>query len=335
MFAKGRKFLMTILIDRVTARNAIDLPEALEIVRQAHIRSARGEAFVGRPGRLGRRSDGRSLDYLCATHSDIPVIGMLSSYAFTNEQGRLQTQGYIMLQNFSNGQLAALVEASVIRQLAQACNAALASEFLMPANTKVHTVIADQVNARQLARAVSRTANLEECRIVVQELTEESNLLVDWIGTSSGVRTVATTDLPGAIADAGIVSIEGSSDQWLLAGTQLRPGTHINSLGATEPDSRELDTFAVQRSKVICDHAEHSMLCAGNLLAAIAEERWNWDRLHGELGQVITGEVSGRTDPDDITLYNGSGMPLAEIALAWEVQLRALENGQGQEFNLS
>lgn len=326
---------MTILIDRLTARNAIDLPEALEIVRQAHIRSARGEAFVGRPGRLGRRSDGRSLDYLCATHSEIPVIGMLSSYAFTNEQGRLQTQSYIMLQNFSNGQLSALVEASGITQLAQACNAALASEYLMPANAKVHTIIADQVNARQLARAVSRMAQLEECRLVSQSLSEEISLLVDWIGTSSGVRTIAITDLREAIADADIISIDGSSEQWMLVGTLLRPGTHINSLGATEADSRELDVFAIQRSKVICDHAEHSKLCAGNLLTAIAEERWHWDKLHGELGQVITGEVAGRTDPDDITLYNGSGMPLAEIALAWEVQLRALENGLGQEFSLS
>ena len=325
---------MTILIDREIARNAIDLPEALEIVRQAHIRSASGEAFIGQPGGLGRSSDGRSLNCLSATHSEIPVIGTLSSYSFVNEQGRLQTRSYILLHNFSNGQLSALVEASLIGQLARACNAALASEYLMPVNSRVHTVIADQVNARQIARAVSRVASLEECRIVSSVPSEEASLLADWIGTSSGVRTVVTTDLPSAIADADIISLDGSSEQWLLSGNQLRPGTHINSLGATSAGSRELDTFAVQRCRVVCDHLENSRHSAGNLLAAIDEERWQWSRMHGELGQVITGEVAGRTDPDDITLYNGSGMPLAEIALAWEVQLRALETGQGREVNL-
>ncbi|MEZ5338896.1 MAG: hypothetical protein R3F46_11610 [bacterium] len=325
---------MSILVDRESVRRLLDLDDALELARQAHVHAARGEAFIGSAGQLGKRVDGRRLHGLSATYSGIPVVGMHSSYAFTNEQGRLQTQGYILLHNFSNGQLAALVEASLISQLARACNAALASEFLMPANAAVHTIIADQVNARQLARSVARVANLRECRLVSAERGEEIGLLADWIGKTSGVPTVHTADMASAISDADIISIDGSSEDWLLRGTQLRPGTHINSLGAIEEGVRELDTFAVQRCKVYCDHAEHSRSCAGNLLAAVAEDKWQWERMTGELGQVITGDVPGRTDHDEITLFNGSGMPLTEVVLAWEVQLRALEQGQGQQVQL-
>ncbi|MCB1220330.1 MAG: ornithine cyclodeaminase family protein [Planctomycetales bacterium] len=325
---------MTIIVDRESVRRLLDLDDALELTRQAHIHSARGEAFIGSAGQLGRRVDGRRLHGLSATFSGIPVVGMHSSYAFTNDVGRLQTQGYILLQNFSNGQLAAIVEASLISQLAKACNAALASEYLMPADAKVHTIIADQVNARQLARAVARVAKLEECRLVSTDSADEIGLLADWIGKTSGVRTVHTADMAGAVSDADIISLDGSSDDWMLKGTQLRPGTHINSLGATEAGVRELDTFAVQRCMVVCDHAEHSRSCAGNLLAAVEEDKWQWERMHGELGQVITGDVDGRTEAEQITLYNGSGMPLSEVVLAWEVQLRALEQGQGQQVTL-
>ncbi len=325
---------MAILVDRETVRRHLDFDQALELARQAFIHIARGEAFIGDPGQLGHRSSGRSLKGHTATYSEIPVVGMISNYSFTNDQGRLQSQGYILMHNFRNGQLAAIVEASLIGQMARACNAALASSYLMPANARVHTVIADQVNARQLARAVSRVAQLEECRLVCDGSSEEIGLLADWISKTTGVGTIHATDLPAAVADADIITMDGSSAGTVLEGTFLRPGTHVNSLGAADAEERELDTFAVQRCRVVCDHTGHSRHCAGNLLAAIAEEKWTWDRMHGELGQVILGELAGRTDPQDITLYNSSGMPLTEVMLAWEVQLRALEAGQGQQISL-
>ena len=326
---------MTILVDRESVRRLLDIEDALELARQAHVHAGRGEAFIGSPGRLGRRMDGRSLNALCATYSGIPVVGMHSSYSFRNEQGRLQTQGCILLHNFNNGQLAAVVEASLISQMARACNAALATDYLKPAGARIHTIIADQVNSRQLARAVARVSDLEECRIAGMANSMEAKLLAEWIGKTSGLKTLTTEDIAAAVSDADIISIDASAGDYVLSGTQLRPGTHVNSLGATEEDVRELDTFAVQRCKVICDHLDHSRHCAGNLLSAIREEKWSWERLHGELGQVITGDVSGRTDSDEITLFNGSGMPLTEVVLAWEVQLRALEGGVGQTLNMN
>ena len=72
----------------------------------------------------------------------------------------------------------------------------------------------------------------------------------------------------------------------------------------------------VINSKVIVDTTESCTVEAGDLIIPVKKGKWSFDLVHGELGQVILGEVSGRDSEDEITLFKSVGNAIQDLALA-------------------
>jgi len=79
---------------------------------------------------------------------------------------------------------------------------------------------------------------------------------------------------------------------------------------------QEIPVETVINSKVIVDKRETCIVEAGDLIIPVEEGRWSFDLVHGELGQVISGEVSGRDSEDEITLFKSVGNAIQDLALA-------------------
>jgi ornithine cyclodeaminase/alanine dehydrogenase-like protein (mu-crystallin family) len=79
---------------------------------------------------------------------------------------------------------------------------------------------------------------------------------------------------------------------------------------------QEIPVETVINSKVIVDKIESCTVEAGDLIIPIEEGKWSFDLVHGELGQVILGEVSGRDSDNEITLFKSVGNAIQDLALA-------------------
>ena len=121
----------------------------------------------------------------------------------------------------------------------------------------------------------------------------------------------------------------------VLKGEWLRPGIHVNLVGAHTPDAREADTAAVRRSRVYVDLMESAMNEAGDLLIPIGKGAIDTAHILGEIGQVLTGAVPGRTGDADITLYKSLGIVAQDLFAAAHIYARALEDGVGVEVDLA
>jgi ornithine cyclodeaminase len=95
----------------------------------------------------------------------------------------------------------------------------------------------------------------------------------------------------------------------------VRPGTHINAMGADTVGKQELDPMLVAQAEVFVDEAAQAISigeCQHAFRAGLITER----SFRGSIGEVIAGLCQGRRSADEITLFDGTGVALQDLAVA-------------------
>ena len=133
--------------------------------------------------------------------------------------------------------------------------------------------------------------------------------------------------------DAGeldiVVTVTTSKDP-VLRGEWLRPGALVCAVGANDPSRRELDNVVLERASfVCCDSREQSRLESGDLVEPVERGVLDWLEVH-ELHEVVSGELEGRADPEDIIVFKSNGIA------AWDVAIgaRAVELARERKVGL-
>jgi ornithine cyclodeaminase/alanine dehydrogenase len=137
-------------------------------------------------------------------------------------------------------------------------------------------------------------------------------------------------------AAADIICTLTPSQAPILHGAWLRPGQHVNAVGARpRPTHRELDGEAMARATLVVDSAPTALAKSGDLLEAIAEGALPARPPLRELGSVVVGRAPGRTAEAEITVFDSVGLAAQDLALAAAVIRRARETGAGEEVKLT
>ena len=124
---------------------------------------------------------------------------------------------------------------------------------------------------------------------------------------------------PGKITDlkeADIVCTATTSKKPLFGIENIKPGVHINAVGAHRPNTRELETTVIQNSKVFIDELSSSKLEAGDIIIPVNEGKYNWSDIQGQLGDLIDKKLNGRTHQSEITLFNSIGNAIQDLVIA-------------------
>lgn len=132
-----------------------------------------------------------------------------------------------------------------------------------------------------------------------------------------GFQAEVATDISAALASVDIVSAATLSTSALIKGADLRPGTHVDLIGAFRPEMCEADSVAFARSRVFVDTYAGAMEEAGDLLQAIASGQFRSEDIAADLSGLCQGKHAGRgADRDAITLFKSVGAALEDLAAA-------------------
>ena len=145
--------------------------------------------------------------------------------------------------------------------------------------------------------------------------------------------TVATT-AQQAVASADVVCTITASRTPVLEGSWLAPGTHVNAVGSSLSNARELDTEAVRRARLFVDLRESAMNEAGDFLIPRSEGAIADDHILGELGDLLAGLVVGRQNSGEITLFKSLGLAVEDVAAIRHVYEKALAAGAGTRVTI-
>lgn len=238
--------------------------------------------------------------------------------------------GAVMLFTPDEGIPLALLDGSELTAIRTAAASALATRELAPPDAERLVILGCGQQARHHVAALLEVRPIRQ--IVVwgrdQARAEE---FVNGLALPAGVSVDVADSVAEAVADADIVTTVTSSKTPVLRGEWLRPGTHVNLVGAAVREAAEADAQTVRRSRFFVDYIESAMAQAGELLDAIEHKIVSPAHVAGEIGEVLAGQIAGRQSADQITVYKSLGVAAQDLAAAWRAWERAHERGSGIE----
>lgn len=226
---------------------------------------------------------------------------------------------YLLIDN-ETGEPAAIMDGTELTGRRTACASALAASHLAREDASSLLLIGAGSLAPHFARAMAAVRPIRKIRIHNRTRSKAAALAAELAG--EGFDAAVADDLPSACAGADIISCITSGRAVVLHGAWLRPGTHVDLVGAYTPDMREADAEVVARADCWVDVHETASHEAGDLLQAEAEGRYDMKRIKGDLSDLVTGRVPGRTSAQQITLFKSCGAALEDLAAAVMVHLR-------------
>ncbi len=119
------------------------------------------------------------------------------------------------------------------------------------------------------------------------------------------------------------------SDVPLVMRDWVRPGTHINAIGADAEGKQELDPAILKAAKIVVDdwaQASHS----GEINVPLSKGEITPDTVYGSLGEVVAGKKPGRQSPEEITVFDSTGLVIQDLSLGFAIFNRAKERGLGE-----
>jgi alanine dehydrogenase len=124
------------------------------------------------------------------------------------------------------------------------------------------------------------------------------------------------SDLESGVAWADIISCATLSQEPLIEGRWLRPGQHLDLIGAFRPNMREADDDAIRKADLYVDTRAGALAEAGELVQTLASGVIEPSAIRAELSELVRGTVQGRTGPDALTLFKSVGTAIEDLAAA-------------------
>lgn len=203
----------------------------------------------------------------------------------------------------------AIFDGAALTALRTASVSALATRYLAHPDARRVVIFGAGAQARAHAHAMRAVRPVEHITVVGSGSGRAAALAAEL--REQGID--AETGTAAAVESADIVCTCTTSKTPVFAAGLVRPGTHVNAIGAYRPDARELEASLLTRSRVVVETRASALLEAGDVVLAIADGALHADALH-ELAPVVRGEVS-RADAD-ITVFKSVGLALEDLAVA-------------------
>lgn len=232
-----------------------------------------------------------------------------------------------LLSDPSTGELLALMEASTLTGIRTGGASALATRYLAREDARVMGVIGTGFQAVFQVRAIRAVRPVEE----VWVYDVDRKRLENFCGClDSMVRVHAASDSGSVVRHADILVTATTSETPVFSGKDLRPGTHINAIGAYRPNMREVGEETIREATIVVDTFEGCLSEAGDLLIPIQEGKFKPEMIHGELGDLVTGRKRGRKSAEEVTLFKSVGFAMEDLVVAHLAYRKAIQEGRGK-----
>ena len=197
------------------------------------------------------------------------------------------------------GEPLAVMDGRLITEMRTAAASAVATDRLARPDASVLAILGSGVQARSHLAALRHVRAFKEVRV-----WSPRNAAA--FAQRHAVKAAATA--ADAVRGADVVVVAVSATTPVLQGKWLSPGAHVNAIGATRPEWRELDDALVTTARIFVDSREAALRESGDVIAAKTEVT--------EIGAVVSGTDPGRRTPEEITLFKSVGVAVEDVAAA-------------------
>jgi alanine dehydrogenase len=325
----------TLLVDRSSVREFLGLRECIDMVEMVFRRQ--GEGKIPLSGILGVRAQNGALHVKAAGLTGAKnyiAVKLNTNFPQNYVRFGLPTiQGLIVLYDADDGRLLAVLDSTEITIKRTAAATAVAAKYLARKNSSVAGICGCGEQGRAHLRAFSLMFPLRKVyafdidphaseRLVAQ-FSGESRADIEFVGSPSR-----------AIPHCDIVIACTPSTEFYVHKKDVSPGTFIAAIGADDSHKQEIDPALLCSVKVVADSLQQ--VCSiGDTHHAITSSSMRKEDIYGELSEVVAGRKPGRTNDDEIIIFDSTGIAIEDAAAATLVYEKACETKNPSKFEFA
>jgi ornithine cyclodeaminase/alanine dehydrogenase-like protein (mu-crystallin family) len=287
-----------LFLDEDKVREHLQMAELIPAMEKALIEFSAGK--VTQPVRLviNVQPAGGFLGLMPALTPDGLGLKAVTFYPSNAERGIPTHMATIFLVDPETGTPLAIMDGRLITEMRTAAVSAAATKLLASPDARVLAILGSGVQARSHVESLRLVRRFEEVRI--WSATREH---AEGFAKEVGATAVSAEE---AVRGADVIVTATNSKTPVLKGAWLRPGCHVNAIGACRPDWRELDDQAMS-NVVFVDSREGALKESGDVILSGA-------KIYAELGEALAGKVPSPTN--ETTIFKSLGMAVEDIAAA-------------------
>jgi ornithine cyclodeaminase/alanine dehydrogenase-like protein (mu-crystallin family) len=298
-------------VSEADVRHLLGFSKAIELVREAYVKLARGEA--ANPQRVILQvSRGASMYFMPAyVNGQTCVVVKIARVNADNSKVSLPT---VLLTIYAydaiTGTQVAEVQGEWLTAVRTAASTAVATDLLAKKNVSVLGVYGSGVQARAHIPALSLVRDFDRVLVYSKTRTRKEEF-VEYISGEIELDVEAASSSDQVAEESDVIITATTSSAPVFDGRLVKPGSHVNGIGSAAPDARELDTALIKRSKLVVDSRAQALTTYGDVMKPIKEGAIRESTIL-ELGDLLDGrsELTGRAA--DITLFKAGGLAVLD-----------------------
>ncbi|GAB5457819.1 MAG: ornithine cyclodeaminase family protein [Henriciella sp.] len=241
--------------------------------------------------------------------------------------------GMVLVFDSEKGLPLAMIEGASLTAIRTSAASAMATDVLAKADCEILSIIGCGEQALRHVRAMLAVRDPKEIRAWGRN-RDRASAFAKRVEAETGRDITLSPTVETAVHEADLICTTTAAKTPILQGGWLKPGSHVNLVGAAIPTSAEADQDVVTGSRFFVDYKPAAMAAAGELLDAIEAGAASEASIAGEIGEVMSGKVSGRTNADEITVYKSLGVSAQDLAAGYKLYEIACREGFGIDINM-
>ena len=322
-----------IIVSEADAKELISVPESIEVIAEA-FSAVDGQKVESYPVVREKVAEAEGIfGVKSGVRNDTNLLGLKAGGYWKKNQdaGVGNHQSSTVLFCKMSGVPLAFVSANYLTALRTAAAAGLATRALAREDAQTLAIIGAGGQAPFQIEAIRAVRPIERVLIVSRSQTSAEELAAR-LNSVGAVKAIAC-DAEAACKDADILTTVTPSSEQLVQAGWIRPGTHINAMGADTRGKRELDPKLLLSSRVFVDDwRQASTIGECQHLAHSGE--LSLEGIAGTLGGLASGRDVGRLAATDVTVFDSTGLAIQDLAVAAYVVEKAKKVGIGSEVEL-
>lgn len=244
------------------------------------------------------------------------LIGIKSVTVFpgNSERGLPAVSGSYLLLDGVTGAPLAMIDGTALTLVRTAAVSALAAGLLAPEGTKTLLMVGTGALAPYLIAAHCAVRTYERVVVWGRDPEKAHRLAAETEIPGAGVE--AADSLDDAQQEADVITVATLSTEPLVKGSLLQDGTHVDLVGAFQPEMRESDDALMARGRLFVDTRAGALAEAGDIIQAIASGAMDEKSIVAELSEIDSPGVWQRQSPDEITVFKSVGSAVSDLAAA-------------------
>ena len=323
------------ILSRDDVRRALPMRQAIDAMKGAFAQLSTGQADV--PLRVALnvpRHKGVTLfmpAYLSA--DDQMAVKIVSVFNDNPAQGLPLIHALVVVVDATTGRPAAVMDGTYLTALRTGAASGAATDLLARQDARTVAVFGAGAQGRTQLEAVCTVRPIQEAW-VYDVVPERAAAYAAEVSQKLSLPVRVAETPADAVRQADVICTATISSTPVFEDADVRPGTHINAVGAYTPEMQEIPAETVVRAKVVIDHREASLAEAGDLLIPLEQGLMTGDHIYAELGEIAVGLKPGRVSSEEVTLFKSVGVAVQDVAAASAVLEAARRLNLGTEVAL-